>query len=460
MKNHLQGLFRDLFHIRVGYLLFTIIYFAPRIYTLTSHGPFTEPDSGGYRTHSNDFGFTNDLAAIDFFGFTFRPFPVNILYAILPNDVIRVLIQVILGYLAWIFLLTGLNKYKNSNLPKFVFVITVTVSPALIYRDLCILPDSISLTMFIGLIGLYLRELGKSTLRKILFFSLMTMIAIQRPTLWITFILFAGALLVISRKAKIQSVNFLILTLMVASSIGYLYNNNQSHNGWPNYFNTTYDVTKNAFPIGLVIWEDNPNRNKWISALNDFDFPACGKIKKSDAGPWEYSVRVFGECNDANDWLRDNFYRFFVVQTYRNPDLLLSQVLTEFPKAFVPSPDAFLFKSLVGSEVIPVFPTFGMAGLTRIDGWSYRIANNPFVVWAPLWILFLRRKMKNKILDKQPFVMLGVLAVPVIIGIIVNTIVMPSDTFRHNMPANYALLVMSLILVLDAPSRSKNSKKE
>ncbi len=432
-----------------AYGLFSILYLYPRVYTLIRHGVFLEPDTGGYRTYEEGFGFTEDLARVDFLGDAFRPFPVNFIYAVVPSDAWRVTIQIAFGLSAWTYLLATMNNRNKKTKSHLLLFSLITFSPSLVYRDLCILPDSLSLSLLVLIIGLVVHGLETSKLRRGLILFLMVILAIQRPTIWIPMILTAVALLVLTRNLFSLSKTFIIFSLCLSAILGCTYNTVQSERGWPKYFDTRYEVSKNAFPIGLLIWEDNIHREKWRAALTKANFPKCGELSSADKGPWEYSVRVFGNCETANTWLKQQFYRFFLNQMLTNPSLVMDQIVTEFPKAFIPSPDPYIVEDITGFTMIPDFPTFSAIGMSSLEGINYRIANNPFFIWIPFWFWYLRRRLIEKSLNSRVLgVQLGV-GLSILIGIFSNNLVMPSDTFRHNMPSNYLLLILSLFIVLN-----------
>ncbi len=434
---------------------FLVAYLVPRISTFLVHGPFSEPDTGGYRTFSNNFGFTNDLAKVSILGNSFRPFPVNLIYAIMPNDNFRVISQIILGAFSWSIFIILMSKDRRPHWVTFAFAIIFTLVPGMVYRDLALLPDSISLSFFILIFSIIVCGRTKSIPTRILIFILTAMLVIQRPTIWIATFLLGMAFGIIS--IKLRSKVFLCLTslCLIVSIFGFSYNQKQSLHGWPKYFQTEYPVTKNAFPIGLLIWKDNVLHNDWSKALKESDYPECGDILSKDPGPWEYSVRVFGNCKEASFWLSTNFYKFYLDTLIHHPRLFINQIATEFPKAFVPTPDPFVFEKISSVGWIPKIPSFDLIGLSKYSGLNYILSNNPLVFWSPIFLFLLIFNRRNIDLSKRNFYLLISVSFALAINIFANNIVMPSDTFRHNLPSNFGIFLMSYWFVTNIKRSSE-----
>ena len=425
-------------------ITFFCLYTITRLYVLFRHGPFVEPDSGGYRSNPHGFGFTQDLAKVSLIGNSFRPFPVNIFYAISPNDSVRLVLQVLLAASAWSYFIWNMKSSGRKIWLAVFFAGLFALNPGMIYRDLVLLPDSFSLSLFIFIFTLCATEKWRSKSQKIVLLSLLLLLVIQRPTLWISFFLFSLLLGLIAIRARDSVNKWKFATgLLILAVIGFSYNQIQSVYGWPKYFNTSYPVTKNAFPIGLLIWKDNSLNEEWEKNLFKANYPKCGEISNSDSGPWEYSVRAFGECKDASNWLTKNFNTFFLKTLFRDPGLIFKQIQIEFPHTFIPTPDAYAFDSVSKMHLIPHLPRFEYFGFPQFRGLNYILSNNPLFFWVPLCaaIILRQRKHFRRTLGTLKTTLL--ISFVFALSIMVDNILMPSDNFRHNLPLNIGILFMT-----------------
>jgi hypothetical protein len=420
--------------------LLSISYWLPRLLTLKFHGYFIAIDSAGYRTNTNSFGFTHDLASINLIGDSFRPFPVNFLYAIFPNDLCRIWFQLLLNYLSWILIFRVMCRRSGSSRISLVFICSLVLYPVLVQSDLTILPESLSLSVALIIVALIL---GKQLHQKrsiLLIFFLVLILCIQRPTMWLTFLALSFIIFIFKARAIKhfgKKVSLALFTICLSCSLlGALYNDHQSTSGWPKSFQSSLPVTKDGFPIGLLIWPDNPLHDSWTTELHRDGYPSCARIRSSDLGPYEYTIRVFGTCKEANTWLSKNFPSFYLTTFSHNPILVVHEILLFFPYSFVSlsSIRHLLFAPFINVG-IALFPYLVMM----------------FLIFA---IGFRRNTLRNFSLQNQIFALAILFSMT--LPIFVNTLVMPSDSFRHSEPTN----ILCAILIFWIASKDLDLVKE
>lgn len=423
-----------------------------RFYFLLFGYIFTEPDSQGYRTFADRFGFTDDLAKISLLGDSFRPFIVNTLFGALPNDTARVIFTTFFAAIAWTYLFVTFKRHLGGYL--YYLILTFTLSPSFIYRDLVILPDGLCLSIFLLLISFAYSYLFSTANLKllvacVLFASILT---IQRSTAWIGFTVLALSFILLLRIKNNTTLRTMPIILLVLSFLGFSYNQYQSNHGWPDYFNTKYPITKNVFPVGLWLWQENPLNTEWKSQLTKFGLPRCAYVNNVDKGPWEYTLRAFGSCKEASSWgeqIEITIPRLIV----SNPPLIFNQIFREFPISFIPAPDPYRFANLVSVDFHPLLKDLKIPIINKFNGYLYLFSYNPYLLGFIIIgfnLIMLRFKISA---INFPAMGLLLFSFP---PLLFNNLIMPSDSFRHNLPYSFGIL-FSLILFTDRRMLSKYS---
>jgi hypothetical protein len=413
----------------------------------------TEPDSGGYR----DFDRISSISLDLFLGREMRPFPVNSIYWFLGSDFRIVLFQVFFSAISWAYLAyTVCRRLLHPQHQKYVwiFLSILAFSPSLIYRDLVILPESLTLSVSIILFANIVKFRSASTKSQKLVISssvLLLILAIQRPTfsiLLLTLIfLFVFVGLVSKQIARIQESKVLITIVLIISISGLTFNVQNNKIGWPNTFSTSYPVYKDAFVPGLQMWEDHPNYLEWRNLYSRNGLPDCAKRYISFPGPFEYSVATFGECKEAHLWLKDRFWKAQALVVFQNPTLLLSSSGLFGALSFVPAPDLFALEK-IGLYSFAKFPTFNLLGLSSLEGKNYLLSWNSFL-FALFLLLFLVFINPNKKIQFKRISGSGkVVVFSLLINILFMGLIMPSDAYRHSIPLNYLLFFVLLVETL------------
>ena len=417
-----------------------------RLFVYSRIGIRVEPDSNGYRVPGEGW-LLPSLASI--VGHELRPFPINFVYGILSNDITRILFQTSLTCFAWTFLATEIRKqmlYQSQQKYLWLFFSLLVFSPSLIYRDLVILPESITLsvTLIAISIGLKLRTLERKPKKLLTLFTLLlTFLVIQRPTLSLLsitlLILFLFGRSIQGIKEFFLQYRKISIILFFVSILGLASNLQNNHVGWPNSFASSYPVYKDAFVPGLQMWSDHPFYRDWRAAYSKNGLPSCASKFSSFPGPYEYSVESFGECEEANKWLKDNFWESQVKTLVQNPSLVMGSAIYFGILSFVPQPDIFVLEQ-IGFGKFFAFPTFGMFGLERLEGLNFLIAWNTFF-FAFLLLFGLVVFKKQDGFSIANFTMVHTcLLIALSLNLLFMGLIMPSDSYRHAMPVNYLVL--------------------
>jgi hypothetical protein len=417
-------------------LWLTLLFFFIRVFFLIRIGPIDAIDSGGYRNKENGFNPNNGLAKISFFGDSFRPWPVNLIYALLLNDLARAAFQICLSTLAF-YLWAKFLLLRTSLYFSILFIFSISLTWVCI--DLFILPESISISLL--LISLYLILTGTSRSLSAVATLLLFILSLQRPTLFI-FLIFTSIFFFRKKQKKVAAV------LVLMSIIGYSYSLEVRNNGQARFFSTPHKVEAIGFPVGLLVWSDHKTHDLWRNYLYTFDPPACLGITKSDSGPYEYSTRISGECLEGSIWLRENGNNFFLLAPIRNTSAVLQDLKSGLVRLFLPTPDFYNARDLLRFSGVPPFPIFDPV-LPAWSGINYIIAWNLFLLVLSVQLLMLFSRMRRTLLLNLWHT--RELSFGLLLSSIATNYVMPSDIFRHSAPQMFGLL---FILLHGLPSRS------
>jgi hypothetical protein len=442
--------------------LFLFIFLTQRFYYFSKIGVQIESDSYSYRTIRQDgrlFSF-QDISSD-----SLRPFPVNFLYSLLINDPGRVYFQILLASLAWSLLIfTALKCLNETKHTRYVWLIgyTLSLSPALVYRDLTIMPESLTLSVTLLFITSIMIMNLKKTYKSISFFFItLSFLVIQRPTfsLLALIFLFVLSLLKLRKGGKEffkKNRIFLVITILI-SIIGLGYNTQNNQDDWPKNIASTYPVYKDAFIPGLQMWENNPFHINWREYYVENGLPECASQFSKFSGPNDYSVGVFGECQDASMWLKNEFWRIQLGAMIFEPLLVIKSIIWFGAEAFVPAPTTYRLEQL-GVPSYLEFPTFEIVGMSKYGGKNYLISWNSFLFSFVLFMYLAFRVRGYISLQKSniEFILAGSLAL--VISISFTVLIMPSDVYRHVLPMNYLLTFLLFYVLVPLHGRTTGMK--
>jgi hypothetical protein len=445
-----------------GVILFFLAILGSRGIMANLIGIRVEQDSNGYRILENGFEF----ASLDsIFGHELRPFPINFIYGILGTDTMRILFQVSLSALSWTILAVEIRRQlRFSSLNKYlwIFLSILVFSPSLIYRDLVILPESITLSVALLAvsIALKLKHFQFKSKKYLLAFSfLLTFLVVQRPTasilLMSTLILvILGKLITGSKSIGSSNVKFYVLIFAI-SILGLVSNLQNNQVGWPSNFSTEYPVHKDAFVPGLQMWNDHPFYKEWRQYYTKNGLPECATDFASYSGPYEYSVGTFGGCAEANTWLQNEFWKSQLKISYQNPYLVFASSAYFGSLSFVPQPDIFILNT-IGTMDFIAFPTFNLFHLDRFEGMNFLIAWNSFLL-ASIFLTLLLILRKRDGFSLKNFSLLYLCGLGGLsLNLLLMGLIMPSDSYRHSIPVNYLIFILLFLGLMPSKPVYKN----
>ena len=188
----------------------SVVAFAVRATASISYEAVRYPDSLGYDT-------------VNFFTRTDRPWPIPFVFSLAGSDSARIVVQVILGMSAWIFLASVLSSLTRYGRTVFVLTLVLGLSPQVIRYDVAMLSESLSITFAVTAVAATLYRLRtKSMLSAVIWGTALTMCALSRPT---HLIVVAVCLLpsfitfVRSRGRKVTLTTLALLTLFMAGIV-------------------------------------------------------------------------------------------------------------------------------------------------------------------------------------------------------------------------------------------------
>ena len=440
------------------YLVPVAAYFFSRVFFLNWRGPILSVDSDGYRASQEGFLGASGLSKIDFLGDSFRPWPVNLLYALQPDDTARIFVQILsatIAFYVWSkFLYISSNSNRQKNL-TIGLLISFAVSPTWICIDLNILPESYSNTFL--LLGMYFFVNSFLPTRKIqvknlvLSLFLISLFAIQRPS---GFIFILALALIVSRLNYSNFTKIIATLVILISALSFLqYHDRVRNDGSAPFFQTTYPVQAIAFPYGLLVYKDHPTHKQWLEYFIQRGAPKCAQTFLPGEGPYEFSTRISGECSQGAKWVKDSLSISLYVAPIKRPALVTRDFFHSIPRLFWPTPDFYLAQDLLNLRYLPVFPDIGAINPSA-GGTNYIYAWNMFLffIFFSLISIAMSKGLKRPfdafyILVLQMFLLLSMLA---------TNYVMPSDIFRHSSPQFFGVLFTSILLVIRSLRRESS----
>jgi hypothetical protein len=444
--------------------VFISVFVIQRLYSFNQIGVQTQPDSPTYRSISKQgtlFDFQNIRPD------SLRPFPVNFLYAILVNDTLRILFQVLLAVFAWSVLIFSLIKCLAVGKHEryvWIFISFLAFSPALVYRDITIMPESITLSVTI----LFLASIVKLRLERnfdaknyFLFFVLLLFLVIQRPVvsvLVLLFLCFSLPLLVRKEGKNYLTRNKKILVLsMLIAIIGLTYNSQNSRDDWPKNISSTFPVYRDSITPGLQMWENNSYHSVWRDFYIKNGLPECAQNFSKYSGPWDYSIGVFGECKKANEWVGNRFWELQIKSIIEEPTLVAKTFVRFGLESLVPTPTTYRLQQMGLDTVLAEFPTFEIIGLDKLAGKNYLISWNSFL-FAFIFFIYLGIRLNHYgSHQKQNLEFFAGAFFAIFSGLFLTVLIMPSDVFRTALPLNYLLVFIIFFMLLPTSSRKNTS---
>lgn len=187
------------------FAILVALYAVARWWSTTGHSPARFPDSLGYHT-------------VRFFGVNERLWAVPFVYSFMHSDPQRVMLQVMVGVVAWAYLAWVLAAVTRFHATAMVVVFLVGLAPQVIRYDLAILSESlgISFSVFAIAASIHLTR-SRSRLVGAAWLISVVLVSFTRPTHLVVIFLIAGYSLSVYLFSRRQRRNTAAITFGLLS---------------------------------------------------------------------------------------------------------------------------------------------------------------------------------------------------------------------------------------------------
>jgi|694.fasta_scaffold15291_13 hypothetical protein len=129
------------------------------------------------------FADSDGYESFQIFGEINRMWPVPLMYSLVQSDVSRVMMQIAIGSVAWIWLAVVVSRITRWPRISFALILTLGLSPEVIRYDLTILSESLGISFAVWAFALSVELVTSPTRRTwILWFTSMAFCSMTRPT--------------------------------------------------------------------------------------------------------------------------------------------------------------------------------------------------------------------------------------------------------------------------------------
>lgn len=372
------------------------------------------------------------LSQIDFFGNSLRPWPINFLFQVLPNDQMITIFSIFIGVLSWTYLIFSIAKLFKQILLQIisgslVFIFSLTT---FVYSwDKFILSEPIVNSFFIGFIGLLLnkltREISKTT--DVVLYILWLIITISRPIFGLVLI----PLLFIKEVKYGRYLFFKVLLVLMSSFYVILINQNSSEK-WLDLMGTPRE--------GLSFAHLSAKGFDHSKLFNNFaqenDAPDCLFVPENNSDIWKWARSYKDNCSDGVVWLQNEFtsnYLFYLLNT----EIFYKFVLEKSPIT-MSGVDFRIYYPYQVNKVSNLNNLF-----TSIFWGNSKIF---FVIKLSLFFLFLL----FTIFSSKSVVNFGLLSILIFsfFGSLFQTTLMPTDFERLGLPGSFIFNLFPVIFLL------------
>jgi hypothetical protein len=348
------------------------------------------PDSASYAPDS--FG---DWSLVSFAGNAIRPWPVPLLFSLMPGDAFRVALQLGLSAVAWTALIVSLAAGIESVRSRVVFVAigaSVSSAPASLQWDTVILAQTSHTVLVVAALWLLIRGVRRQVSGGVLagFFAVAMLLGVTKSTHLLLVAAFGAVLVALLRVQKSGAMGqaFVVLTVAAATlvSVGVSRNVDQY---WP----FSYSGTTALYALG----SQTPGSDGFAEYLKDHGAPDC-LLATAPFRNWQSDVEepILRDCLEAREFIRNDLSGLFVRYRVSRPVETLRVASTGFGASlmtnglryggavsFVPQP----LSGLVFGTSDPDVLVFGADDQLEIS--SRALAGDGFWAFTPqaLWIL-------------------------------------------------------------------------
>lgn len=150
-------------------VIISVLSFTVRAFAALGQPPQRYPDSVGYDSFS-------------FLSQTIRPWPIPFVYSLAGSDTSRIIVQVVVGTLAWSSLAWVLSRTARWQCTTFIAIMVLGLSPQIIRYDVAILSESLSITFAVlAIAATFYRSAVQSTVATAWWAISLTLCVLSRP---------------------------------------------------------------------------------------------------------------------------------------------------------------------------------------------------------------------------------------------------------------------------------------
>lgn len=347
------------------------------------------PDSSSYAPDS--FG---DWSLVSFAGNAIRPWPVPLLFSLMPGDAFRVALQLGLSAVAWTALIVSLSAVIESVRARVVFVVlgaSVSSAPASLQWDTVILAQTPHTVLVLAAIWLVVRGVRRQVSAGVVtgFFAVALLLGVTKSTHLLLVAVFGAVLLVLMRLQRSRAIGQALVVLAVAAatlvSLGVNRNIDE-------YWQFSYSGTTALYALG----SQTPGSEGFAEYLKDQGAPEC-LLATAPFRNWQSDVEepILRDCPEAREFIRNDLSALFVRYRVSRPVETLRVASTGFGASmmtnglryggavsFVPQP----LSGLVFGTSDPDVLVFGADDQLEIS--SRALSGDGFWAFTPqaLWI--------------------------------------------------------------------------
>ena len=281
---------------------------------------FSQGDSWAY-----GYGNFRNWDQLSFTGNSLRKWPIVLINSILGNSTLQILFQSIISMLSWSYLLITLKKVYNNNLLINAMITILASNPYITSWNAIQLSESYAISFLVLLISISFRFKINDSI-KLRFYLILVLVLFlnTKPSnlisATITFALFA---LFNLRKLLFQGpTKFLIFSMIMIIAYSSLLSINQSNQKLQE---EGLGITYTAAQAVSVISNTNPEAAKVTSTLPDIDALTCLEEYYLDK-PETITHALKTKCFESQEWLDENFNRYYAKFLISNPIYILELV--------------------------------------------------------------------------------------------------------------------------------------
>jgi hypothetical protein len=437
------------------------VYLAGRAWQLASLGPpiVAAADSAMYRGPAQRWLQFNDVS---FTGAALRPWPVTLLYALVPSDEWRVLAQFAIATVSWAFCIwqvARLGIRPAAALLGAVVVAVFALTAGVSSWDAVILSESLSISMAALLVGavIALARWPFSVPGLIAAGSAALALALIRPPLIALLVVVALVPAVAwlrprrgSSPPRRPAVVALTATLLMALSAVYvIWYSAQSDLEWgrlsgvPGQNGRTlqqYSVIVNASPVGAEL----------VKGVGAAGAPPCLLNDYQQASQSPFPERLKDGCEAGLDWVSHQFFRSLAIHLASHPSIAR--------RYFAP---ALVEESLLRADGVASLATPVPAALSDVFFVEHPRLGDPLLLWVlgALALVALSRGTgfaQPARIGPGPSLMVGAIGglLAGFAGLFGTAFLSPVDVSRVGLPCTVVIRLSLIVLIAVQFSRS------